>query len=146
MPVVFKAPPLPVLFTVTEAPPMTRICVCCEANFTRMKRVTQNVQASNYARFIHASRVWCERTVIVVVVARAGLFTVRQIREWATCFYLFIYFTLRYVIAHLSSTSAAPSSVLRWRRCPDILSYTRQIFLPGLTAHAHINISSFFSH
>ncbi len=28
-------------------------------------------------------------------------------------------------------------------RCPDILSY--QILLPGLTAHAHINITSFFS-
>ncbi len=48
MPVVFKAPPLPVLFTVAEAPPMTRICVCCEVNFTcewsefhaRMKRVS----------------------------------------------------------------------------------------------------------
>ncbi len=41
----------------------------------------------------------CEPS-IVVVVARAGLFTVRQIREWAT--YVFIYlfiFTLRYVIA-----------------------------------------------
>ncbi len=43
----------------------------------------------------------CETSIlIVVVVARAGLFTVRQIREWAT--YVFIYlfiFTLRYVIA-----------------------------------------------
>ncbi len=43
----------------------------------------------------------CEPSIlIVVVVARAGLFTVRQIREWAT--YVFIYlfiFTLRYVIA-----------------------------------------------
>ncbi len=43
----------------------------------------------------------CEPSIlIVVVVARAGLFTVRQILEWAT--YVFIYlfiFTLRYVIA-----------------------------------------------
>ncbi len=43
----------------------------------------------------------CEPSIlIVVVVARVGLFTVRQIREWAT--YVFIYlliFTLRYVIA-----------------------------------------------
>ncbi len=34
MPVVFKAPPLPVPFTVAEAPPMTQIRVCCEVNFT----------------------------------------------------------------------------------------------------------------
>ncbi len=43
----------------------------------------------------------CEPSIlIVVVVARAGLFTVWQMREWAT--YVFIYlfiFTLRYVIA-----------------------------------------------
>ncbi len=37
--VVFKAPPLPVLFTVAEAPPMTRIRICCEVNFTREWRV-----------------------------------------------------------------------------------------------------------
>ncbi len=53
--------------------------------------------------------------LIVVVVARAGLFTVRQIREWAT--YVFIYL---FLICATSSppfvTSAAPSSVLRWRR------------------------------
>ncbi len=49
----------------------------------------------------------CEPSIlIVVVVARAGLFTVRQIREWAT--YVFIYlfiFTLRYVIAPFSYLS-----------------------------------------
>ncbi len=57
-----------------EAPPMTRIRVCCVVNFTRewhefhtrMKRVNSNVQASNYARiarFICVIHVWCERTL-----------------------------------------------------------------------------------
>ncbi len=43
----------------------------------------------------------CEPSIlIVVVVARAGLFTVRQIREWATCVFIYLFiFTLRYVIA-----------------------------------------------
>ncbi len=64
----------------------------------------------------------CEPSIlIVVVVARAGLFTVRQIREWAT--YVFIYlfiFTLRYVIAPfrylsrpLISAALAPALALR---------------------------------
>ncbi len=53
MPVVFKAPPLPVLFTVAEAPPMTRIQVCCEVNFTRkLIEYIQNVQASNNVRIV----------------------------------------------------------------------------------------------
>ncbi len=54
----------------------------------------------------------CEPSIlIVVVVARAGLFTVRQIREWAT--YVFIYlfiFTLRYVIAPFRYLSRPPIS------------------------------------
>ncbi len=64
----------------------------------------------------------CEPSIlIVVVVARAGLFTVRQIREWVT--YVFIYlfiFTLRYVIAPfrylsrpLISAALAPALALR---------------------------------
>ncbi len=64
----------------------------------------------------------CEPSIlIVVVVARAGLFTVRQIREWAT--YVFIYlfiFTLRYVIAPfrylsrpLISAALAPALCVR---------------------------------
>ncbi len=54
----------------------------------------------------------CEPSIlIVVVVARAGLFTVRQIREWAT--YVFIYlfiFTLRYIIAPFRYLSRPPIS------------------------------------
>ncbi len=43
----------------------------------------------------------CEPSILIVlVVARAGLFRVRQIREWATyVLYLLFIFTLRYVIA-----------------------------------------------
>ncbi len=43
----------------------------------------------------------CEPSIlIVVVVARAGLFTVRQIREWATNVFIYLFnFTLCYVIA-----------------------------------------------
>ncbi len=37
----------------------------------------------------------CEPSIlIVVVVARAGLFTVRQIREWATYVFIYFYFLL----------------------------------------------------
>ncbi len=39
----------------------------------------------------------CEPNIlIVVVVARAGLFTVRQIREWATYVFIYFYFALRH--------------------------------------------------
>ncbi len=39
----------------------------------------------------------CEPSIlIVVVVARAGLFTVRQIREWATYVFIYFYFALRH--------------------------------------------------
>ncbi len=51
--------------------------------------------------------------LIVVVVARAGLFRVRQIREWATyVLYLFIYFYFAATSSPPFVTSAAPSSVL----------------------------------
>ncbi len=57
----------------------------------------------------------CEPSIlIVVVVARAGLFTVRQIREWATYVFIYFYFALRHRPPFV--TSVAPSSVLRWRR------------------------------
>ncbi len=75
----------------------------------------------------------CEPSIlIVVVVARVGLFTVRQIREWAT--YVFIYlliFTLRYVIAPFRYLSR-PSSVLRWRSA-EMHFYWSKRFLCVLT-------------
>ncbi len=91
----------------------------------------------------------CEPNIlIVVVVARAGLFTVRQIREWAT--YVFIYlfiFTLRYVIAPfrylsrpLISTALAPAlqqriaeSEIAWfRRTQSQLLNKQVYFMPSL--------------
>ncbi len=50
---------------------------------------------------------WCEPSIlIVVVVAQAGLFKVRQIREWAT--YIYFFFTLRYVTAPFHYLSHPP--------------------------------------
>ncbi len=65
-------------------------------------------------------------TLIVVVVARAGLFTVRQIPEWAHIFFFFIFFALRH--RPLSLPQPPPSSVLRWRRlCPcNVVIFDRE--------------------
>ncbi len=59
-----------------EAPPMTRIRVCCVVNFSReWSELTQNVQASNFsriARFIRVIRVWCERTFWGIYLTRTA--------------------------------------------------------------------------
>ncbi len=72
----------------------------------------------------------CEPSIlIVVVVARAGLFTVRQIREWAT--YVFIYlfiFTLRYVIAPFRYLSRPLISAAL---APALVQYIIITFLGG---------------
>ncbi len=63
-----------------------------------------------YSSFSAHNHYLCVNSIlIVVVVVRAGLFTVWEIREWAT--YVFIYlfiFTLRYVIAPFRYLSRPP--------------------------------------
>ncbi len=83
----------------------------------------------------------CEPSIlIVVVVARAGLFTVRQIREWAT--YVFIYL---FLLCATSSppfvTSVAPSSVLRWRRLwiESTTNYHQVVVLCNSSGSGHVS-------
>ncbi len=78
----------------------------------------------------------CEPSIlIVVVVARAGLFTVRQILEWAT--YVFIYlfiFTLRYVIApfrYLSRPLISAALAPALRLCQLDNYSTLKIYITG---------------